>query len=417
MTMDANRRATLWYNARIAPHADPRRVIDNGAMVVRDDTIIWIGEQERLPAEFSSLRKRRDVARQWITPGLIDCHTHLVYGGNRADEFAERLAGASYEDIARRGGGILSTVNATRGASEDDLLKQSARRLEALLAEGVTTIEIKSGYGLDLPTERKILRVARRLGLEYPVNVITTFLGAHALPAEFVGRPDDYITLVCEEMLPALHAEGLVDAVDVFCEHIGFTLTQSERVLAAARELGLPVKMHAEQLSNMGASMLAAQFGALSTDHLEYLNEADILSMKRAGTTAVLLPGAYYFLREKQLPPIALLRAHRIPMAIATDCNPGTSPTTSLLLMLNMASTLFRLTVDEALAGVTVHAARALGCADLCGRLEVGRQADFALWNIDSLAELVYWSGMKRCTGVVFKGVYKSSDNLNKGSH
>jgi imidazolonepropionase len=299
----------------------------------------------------------------------------------------------------------VSTVNSTRAADEDSLFAQSAQRLKALLAEGVTAVEIKSGYGLDLANERKMLRVARRLGREFPVTVYTTFLGAHALPLEYAGRADDYIALVCDTMLPSLHAEGLVDAVDVFCENIGFSLAQSERVFEAAAKLGLPVKMHAEQLSNMGGTQLAARHRALSVDHLEYLNEADIVAMQETGTVAVLLPGAFYFLREKQVPPIDLLRRYQIPMALATDNNPGTSPTTSLLLMLNMACTLFRLTVAEALQGVTTHAAQALGKADTHGLLAIGRQADFAIWSVDSLAELAYRCGSNPCRGVVQAGV------------
>ena len=393
----------VWTHARIAPQGDPDHVIEQGALVVCAGKIAWIGGFDDLPASFHDL-PRHDVGGKWITPSLIDCHTHLVYGGNRAHEFALRLAGASYEEIARQGGGIISTVAHTRGASEDELYAESAARLKDLIAEGVGVVEIKSGYGLDLDSERKILRVARRLGRELPVTVYTTFLGAHALPPEYRGRADDYIALVCDAMLPVLHGEGLVDAVDVFCETIGFTLEQSERVFARAAQLGLPVKMHAEQLSNMGGTQLAARYGALSTDHLEYLAEADVLAMERAGTTAVLLPGAFYFLREKQLPPIGLLREHGIPMAVATDCNPGTSPTTSLLLMLNMACTLFRLTVPEALRGVTVHAARALGQAGRHGTLEAGRAADFAIWDVATLAELAYRFGGNPCSAVVHNG-------------
>ncbi len=351
----------IWTNARIVPRGNPDQTFEHAALVVRDGVIAWLGRIDALPEEFSGQMPLHDVGDRWITPGLIDCHTHLVYGGNRADEFALRLAGVSYEDIAERGGGIVSTVHSTRVADEVSLYVQAAQRLQALLAEGVTTIEIKSGYGLDLASERKILRVARQLGAHFPVTVYTTFLGAHALPPEYKGRADDYIALVCDVMLPALHADGLIDAVDVFCENIGFSVAQSERVFEAATRLGLPVKMHAEQLSNLGGTQLATRYRAVSVDHLEYLNEQDILAMKQSGTAAVLLPGAFYFLREQQLPPIALLRSHGIPMAIATDSNPGTSPTTSLLLMLNMACTLFRLTVAEALTGVTTHAAQALG--------------------------------------------------------
>jgi imidazolonepropionase len=395
----------IWSNARIAAAGDPAQVILDGAMVVRDGLVAWLGAAAELPDEYSHADlARHDAGQRWMTPGLIDCHTHLVYGGNRADEFALRLAGASYEEIARSGGGIVSTVRATRAADEDSLFLQSARRLEALLAEGVTTIEIKSGYGLDLASERKMLRVARRLGEHYPVTVYTTFLGAHALPPEYQGRADDYIALVCDEMLPALHAEGLVDAVDVFCENIGFSVAQSERVFVAAAKLGLPVKMHADQLSNIGATQLATRFKALSVDHLEHLNEADVLAMRESGTVAVLLPGAYYFIRETRQPPLELLRRHGIPIAISTDSNPGTSPTTSLLLMLNMSCTLFRMTTAEVLLGVTSHAARALGKADSHGLLAAGRSADFVVWDVESLAELAYWSGRNLCHTIVRAG-------------
>ncbi|SDY78217.1 imidazolonepropionase [Collimonas sp. OK242] len=396
----------IWHNARIAPAGNPDQTISDAAIVVRNGVIAWIGREAEMPAEYIDARlARHDVAKRWITPGLIDCHTHLVYGGNRADEFALRLAGASYEEIARRGGGIVSTVRATREADEESLFQQAAGRLQALLAEGVTTIEIKSGYGLDLPTERKMLRVARRLGASYPVTVYTTFLGAHAVPPEYQGRADAYIDLVCNDMLPLLHAEGLIDAVDVFCENIGFSVAQSERVFAAASKLGLPVKMHADQLSNIGATQLATRFKALSVDHLEHLSEADVIAMQRSGTVAVLLPGAYYFIRETKQPPLELLRRYRIPMAISTDSNPGTSPTTSLLLMLNMSCTLFRMTVAEALQGVTGNAALALGKADRHGLLAVGRAADFVIWSVDTLAELAYWSGLNPCSAVVRCGL------------
>jgi imidazolonepropionase len=338
-----------------------------------------------------------------------------VYGGQRADEFAQRLAGVSYEEIARQGGGIVSTVRATRAADEESLLRQSAARLEPLLAEGVTAIEIKSGYGLDLASERKMLRVARRLGEQYPVSVYTTFLGAHALPPEFAGRADDYISEVCERMLPTLADEGLVDAVDVFCERIGFSLAQSERVFAAAERYKLPVKMHAEQLSNSGGTALAARHHALSADHLEFLDEAGVAAMKESGTVAVLLPGAYYFIRETQLPPLDLLRRYEVPIAISTDSNPGTSPTTSLLLMMNMATTLFRMTVPEVLQGVTQHAARALGQVGRHGSLAVGRAADFAVWQVETLAELAYWIGRPLCARVVRAGetVYTRRDSAS----
>jgi imidazolonepropionase len=393
----------VWTHARIAPQGDPDHVIEQGAVVVCAGKITWIGCFDDLPEAFHDL-PRHDVGGKWVTPSLIDCHTHLVYGGNRADEFALRLAGASYEEIARKGGGIVSTVTQTRSASEDELYGQSVPRLKNLIAEGVGVIEIKSGYGLDLESERKILRVARRLGRDFPVTVYTTFLGAHALPREYRGRADDYIALVCDTMLPTLHEEGLIDAVDVFCEKIGFTIEQTERVFAKATQLGLPVKMHAEQLSNMGGTQLAARYKALSTDHLEYLVEADVIAMKEAGTTAVLLPGAFYFLREKQLPPIDLLRQHGVPIALATDCNPGTSPATSLLLMLNMACTLFRMTVPEVLRGVTVNAAGALGKSGKHGALEAGRAADFAIWDVATLAELAYRMGGNPCSVIVHNG-------------
>jgi imidazolonepropionase len=402
--MTPENQGTVWHNARIAPDGNPEKIIERGSIVVRDGVIAWIGHDAELPIDFSGIKDRHDLEGQWVTPGLIDCHTHVVYGGSRAAEFALRLAGATYEEIARRGGGIASTVAATRAVDEEILFRKSARRLEALLAEGVTTIEIKSGYGLDLDTERKMLRVARRLGDVYPVTVYTTFLGAHALPPEFIGRADDYIELVCNTMLPQLHEEGLVDAVDVFCDSIGFTVEQSERVFDAASRLGLPLKMHAEQLSNIGGTQLAARYGALSVDHLEYLDEASIRAMKDRGTTAVLLPGAFYFLRERQHPPIDLLRKYRIPMAISTDSNPGSSPITSLLLMLNMACTLFGLTVAEALEGVTVNAAQALGKSHRHGSLMRGREADFAVWSVDTLTDLAYCLGLDRCTLVVRGG-------------
>ncbi|MDH4866310.1 imidazolonepropionase [Alcaligenes nematophilus] len=395
---------TLWTDLRLAPTADPEYVIEDACLVVQADRIAWMGPRHDLPAQWQDATQEHKLGNRWVTPGLIDCHTHLVYGDNRAQEFALRLAGASYEEIARQGGGIVSSVKATRSLSEDQLLAQALRRLDALLDEGVTAIEIKSGYGLNLESERKMLRVARRLGELRPVTVRTTFLGAHALPPEFAGQTDAYLDLVCDQMLPTLAQEGLIDAVDVFCERIAFDLKQSERVLKAAQALGLPVKMHAEQLSNLGGTEMATRYQALSTDHLEYLDEAGVIAMKKAGTVAVLLPGAYYFLRETQLPPIELLRKHGVPMALSTDSNPGTSPCASLLLMLNMGSTLFRLTVPEALAGVTRHAAQALGAPDINGELSIGACADFVAWDIDSLPELVYWLGLPRCALVVYQG-------------
>jgi imidazolonepropionase len=378
-------------------------VLENAAIVVRDGRIEWFGAEGDMPSAFAGAT-RHDLEGRIVTPGLVDCHTHLVYAGNRAEEFAMRLEGVSYEDIAKRGGGIVSTVRNTRAASEDELFAQSLRRLDALLAEGVTALEIKSGYGLDLATERKMLRVARRLAAARPVTIATTLLGAHALPPEYAGRADDYIAQVCNEMLPTLAGEGLIDAVDVFCERIAFTLEQAERVFDAASKLNLPVKMHAEQLSLMGGAALAAKHHALSADHLEFLDEAGIIAMREAGTVAVLLPGAFYFIREKQLPPIDLLRRHGVPIALATDSNPGTSPTTSLLLMLNMGCTLFRLSVAEVLAGVTRHGAKALGHADVSGEITIGAKADFVAWDIETLAELAYWSGLERCALVVRHG-------------
>ncbi|WP_051748981.1 imidazolonepropionase [Nevskia soli] len=378
-------------------------IIEDGAVAALDGRIAWVGRRAELPGGWCA-RIEHDCRGGWLTPGLIDCHTHLVYAGSRAGEFEQRLQGVSYEEIARAGGGIVSTVRATRAASEQELLRQSSRRLAALMAEGVTTVEIKSGYGLDTVTETRILRVARQLGLACATEVKTTFLGAHALPPEYAGRADDYISLVCEEMLPAIHAAGLADAVDAFCEGIGFTPEQTTRLFDKARALGLPVKLHADQLSDLGGAGLAAQHGALSADHLEYSSRASVEAMARAGTTAVLLPGAYYFLRETKLPPIAALRERDVPMALATDCNPGTSPCTSLLLMLNLACTLFRLTPAEALAGVTRHAARALGLQREAGRIAPGLRADLALWEIERPAELAYAFGANPCVGRYYAG-------------
>jgi imidazolonepropionase len=400
----------VWQQLNLCPGGDPGEAISNAAMAVRDGEIAWLGALRDLPRDLAAW-PREDLGGAWVTPSLVDCHTHLVFGGHRADEFALRLAGASYEEIARRGGGIVSTVRATREADEDALFAAAAARLEPLLAEGVGAIEIKSGYGLELGAERKMLRVARSLGQRYPVSVYTTFLGAHALPPEYAGRADAYIDEVCERMLPSLADEGLVDAVDVFCERIGFTLAQSERVFEAAARRGLPVKMHAEQLSLSGGAALSARYRALSADHLEFLDEAGVQAMKEAGTVAVLLPGAYYFIRETQLPPIDLLRRHGVPIALATDSNPGTSPATSLLAMLNLGCTLFRLTVPEALQGVTRHAARALGRSDRHGELAVGRSADFVVWSVATLAELAYWIGRPLAARVVRAGatVYRAS--------
>jgi len=397
----------LWRNARIATlvgragddAADPWGLIARGAIVTEGERIVWVGPESALPATPDAPAEEHDLRGALVTPGLVDAHTHLVYGGHRAREFEMRLQGASYEEIARAGGGIRSTVAATRAADEESLFAQAARRLAALRAGGVTTIEIKSGYGLSYEDEARCLRVARRLGREGGVTVRTTSLAAHALPPEFADRPDDYVAAVCE-WLPRWHAEGLVDAVDAFCERIGFTPAQTQRVFEAARASGLPVKLHAEQLSDSGGTQLAARFGALSCDHLEHLGDDGIAAMRAAGTVAMLLPGAYHFLRETKLPPIAALRAAGVPMAVATDHNPGTSPTLSLALMIHLACTLFRLTPEEAVRGATVHAARALGLADR-GLVAAGRRADFALWEHEHPCELAYWFGHDACRGVI----------------
>jgi imidazolonepropionase len=385
----------LWLNARIATlqagAEAPYGLLEDGALVEEDGRIAWVGPRGALPAALRAGTVEHDAQGALLTPGLIDCHTHLVWAGDRAGEFEARLKGASYEEIARAGGGIVSTVQATRAADEEELLAQSRRRLRELLAEGVTTLEVKSGYGLSEEAEAKCLRVARRLGELERLTVRTTFLGAHALPPEYKGRPDDYVDAVCA-MLPRLHAQGLVDAVDAFCETIGFSAAQTRRVFDTARRLGLPVKLHAEQLSDSGGAALAASYHALSSDHLEWLSEDGARAMAAAGSVAVLLPGAFYFLRETRVPPVDLLRRHGVPIAVSTDCNPGTSPCTSLLLMLNMACTLFRLTPEEALAGVTRNAARALGLADR-GVLAPGLRADFVLWDVRSPAELAYALG------------------------
>jgi imidazolonepropionase len=395
----------LWLNVNLATMAAPSGYgeIADGAIAITDGKISWLGKRADLPRNFKA-KHTHDGGGGWLTPGLIDCHTHIVYAGNRSKEFEQRLNGVSYEEIARGGGGIAATVAATRASSEDELFALSLARVNRLRAEGVTTIEIKSGYGLDIETEAKILRVARRIAATAPVDVKTTFLGAHAVPAEYRGRADDYIALVCQQMLPALHAEGLVDAVDVFCESIGFTLAQTERVFAAAQALGLPVKLHAEQLSDSSGAALVARYSGLSADHLEYLSADGIAQMAMHGTVAVLLPGAFYFLRETKLPPIAELRAAQVSLAVATDCNPGTAPLTSILTAMNMACTLFRLTPLETLQGTTINAARALGLAATHGSLEVGKVADMALWEIERPAELSYGIGANPCKAVVNLG-------------
>jgi imidazolonepropionase len=367
--------------------------IEHAALGWKDGRITFAAAQAQLPGRPGDLATNVESAGDaWITPGLVDCHTHLVFAGNRAEEFEQRLNGASYEDIARAGGGIVSTVTKTRAASEDDLLAQSLPRARALLADGVTTIEIKSGYGLNLDSETKMLRVARRIGVELGLTVKTTFLGAHAVPPEFAGRQSDYLDEVCIHMLPAIARAGLADAVDAFCESIAFSPSETRRVFETARGLGLPVKLHADQLSDLDGAALAAEFGALSADHLEYTSEAGVRAMAAAGSVAVMLPAAFYLLRETQLPPIAQFRAHGVPMAVASDVNPGTSPLLSLRTAMNMACTLFRMTPEEALRGATVNAARALGLADR-GTLEAGKRADFVVWDIDHPAELSYWIG------------------------
>lgn len=394
---------TLWHNARLATMTTPDMgLVECGLVASRNGAISYAGPAERAPAIDAG--HMVDCGGRWITPGLIDCHTHIVHAGNRAHEFELRLEGASYEEIARAGGGIVSTMRATRAASEDDLVASALPRVDALIADGVTTIEIKSGYGLDLASEAKMLRAARRIGRERPLRVSTTFLGAHALPPEYADDPDGYIDLIASEMLPAIAQEGLADAVDAFCEGIGFSPAQTQRVFAAAQTAGLPVKIHAEQLSNQHGAALAARFGALSADHLEHLDDAGVAAMATSGTVATLLPGAFYFMRESRLPPVEALRAAGVPMALATDCNPGTSPLTSLLLAMNMGATLFRLTVSECLAGVTRNAARALGLADQIGTLEVGKRCDLAIWDIDRPAELVYRMGANPLHARIWSG-------------
>ena len=381
----------LWRNAQLLTCDEAGRRIARGALLTRGGHIEWVGEEAALPP--AAPAEAHDLGGAWVTPALIDCHTHLVFAGTRASEYAERLRGRSYEEIARAGGGILSTVQAVRAASEEQLFEESAPRLAALMAEGVTALEIKSGYGLTLEDEAKMLRVARRLGRAFPVTVRTTLLAAHTLPPEYRGRADAYVETVAREWLPRLSAEGLVDAVDVFCEGIAFSVAQAETLFAAARALGVPVKMHAEQLSNVGGTLLATRFGALSCDHLEFAGEAEAAALARAGTVAVLLPVAFYCLAAGRRPPVAALRAAGAGMAIASDCNPGSAPGASLLTAMSMATRLFGLTAEEALAGVTRHAARALGLHGERGVLTQGAAADFVVWNVRSPEELGYWIG------------------------
>jgi imidazolonepropionase len=397
----------IWYRCRLATLSWSRQglgIVEDGLIAARDGRIIYAGCATEAPTGLEA-KERIDCGERWITPGLIDCHTHLVYGGNRAAEFEQRLSGATYEEIARAGGGIVASVQATRRASVAELIAAARPRLDALLREGVTTIEIKSGYGLALDAERRQLRAARRLGEDAGVTVRTTFLGAHAIPPEMKGRSSDYIGLVCDQMLPAIAAEGLADAVDAFCEKIAFSPDETARVFTAARRFGLPVRLHADQLSNLHGAELAAKFGALSADHLEYAGHAGIMAMKAAGTVAVVLPGAFYFIREQQLPPIDAMRHHSVPIALATDSNPGTSPLTSILLAMNMGATLFGLVVDECIAAVTREAARALGLSHEIGTLDAGKLCDLAIWNIERPAELVYHMGFNPLHARVYHGI------------
>ena len=398
-------------NATLATFADDTAygLIEHAAIAMQHGRIAWLGPVNDLPEAPDLLADEvESLDGALVTPGLIDCHTHLVFGGDRADEFDLRLNGASYEEIARAGGGIVSTVKATRAASEDALYAQALPRAQTLLADGVTTLEIKSGYGLELDSERRMLRVARRLGRELGISVRTSLLGLHALPPEYRDRRDDYVTLVCDEMLPILAGEGLVDAVDAFCDNIGFSHTETRRLFERARELNLPVKLHAEQLSDQDGAALVAEYGGQSADHLEHLSESGAIAMAAAGTVAVLLPGAFYALRETKLPPIDLLRKHGVPIAIATDCNPGTSPLVSLRLAASMACTLFSLTPEEALRGVTVHAARALGFSDR-GTLVTGQRADLVIWNVRRPAELCYWIG-----GNLARRIYVAGEPISR---
>ena len=400
--MTAQDRVLVDLTAATMDGPQPYGLIEDAAIAIAEGQIAWVGPRGDLPQGYRDL-PGESLGQRLVTPGLIDCHTHIVHGGDRAREFEMRLEGASYEEIARAGGGIVSTVTATRAADEAELLADALSRVDVLIAEGVTAIEVKSGYGLDIETELRMLRTARAIGQQRPIRVSTTFLGAHAVPAEYTGRADAYIDDVCLPALRAAHAEGLVDAVDGFCEGIAFQPAQIARVFDVARELGLPVKLHAEQLSNLGGARLAASYGALSADHIEYLDESGVIAMAEAGSVAVLLPGAFYTLRETQSPPIDLLRRHGVPMALATDINPGSSPLNSLLLTLNMGCTLFRLTPEEALRGATQHAARALGLAD-CGMIRPGLRADLAVWDIKHPAELAYRIGFNPLHSRIFGG-------------
>lgn len=395
----------IWVNGLIATCEQGYGLLENAAVAVKEGKIVWVGLRSDLPDQPESLANTvHDMNGCCMTPGLIDCHTHLVYAGNRAYEFELRLEGVSYEEITKQGGGIQSTVSHTRGVSEQELLEQTLPRAKSLMASGVTTLEIKSGYGLDLETELKILRVAKRIEEILPLTVKKTFLGAHTVPKEYKDRAEAYVDLVCNEMIPAVAEEKLADAVDVFCENIAFNLEQTERVFETAQKYNLAIKCHAEQLSDSGAAKLAAKYHALSVDHLEYMSEEGVKAIAESKTVAVLLPGAFYFLREKQMPPIDLLRKYRVPMAISSDCNPGTSPILSLQLIIHMACTLFRMTPEEALLGVTLHAAKALGLQKTHGSIAVGKVADFAIWNVKYPAELAYFMGGNLLHQVVKKG-------------
>jgi imidazolonepropionase len=388
--------------ATMADGHEPYGAIENAAIAISAGRIAWIGPEADLPGEEAA--NRRSLGGRWLTPALIDCHTHLVFAGNRAAEFEQRLSGATYEEIARAGGGIMSTVNATRAADDKDLLQQTASRLDILRAEGCATVEIKSGYGLNLQSELRLLKVIRELGKQSGVSIVSTFLGAHAIPAEYRGKADDYIDVVCEEMLPAVHENQLADSVDAYCESIAFSTKQVSKVFEKARELGLPVKLHADQLSDCGGAELAAEFAALSADHLEYTPPRGIDALASAGTTAVLLPGAFLTLGETQRPPVAALRDRQVPIAIATDCNPGTSPVCSLRTTMALATSLFRLTPEECLAGVTRNAARALGLGEDRGTLEQGKRADIAAWDIGHPQELSYWIGRNELAELIVAG-------------
>jgi len=383
---------SVWYGFHMATMVDGQyNCIENAAIGVKNQRIKWIGKHVDLPAY--QAQEECDLGGGWVTPGLIDCHTHLVFGGNRANEFEQRLNGVSYQDIAKQGGGIASSVRSTREESEEQLIVSAKRRLLSLMKDGVTTLEIKSGYGLSLEHEVKMLRVARSLATDLSVEIKTTCLAAHALPPEFEGRADDYIEYLCHDVLPSVAHLKVADAVDAFCESIGFTPDQVERYFNVAQSLGLPVKLHSEQLSSLGGAKLASKYQALSVDHLEFITEQDVVAMAESGTVAVLLPGAFFTLKEVQKPPIELLRQYNVPMAVATDANPGTSPVLSLRLMMNMACTLFGLTPEEALAGATLHAAKALGLSDSHGELSLGKVADFICWDVESPGELSYWLG------------------------